>query len=138
VYEDKDVLAFLDIGPIVKGHTLVIPKQHCDPITETPADLLRKLVVVVQEVAKAQVSGLDADGINITQANGSVAGQVIPHVHFHVIPRFNDDGHSWNWASKQYENEGEMRTLGDRIRNALAGSASAGSEGAGADGEKEP
>ncbi len=94
VYEDDDTLAFMDIGPVVKGHVLVIPKGHYDPITGTPPEILQKLILVVQRIAEAQINSLEADGINVAQANGSVAGQIIPHVHFHVIPRFEGDGHA--------------------------------------------
>jgi len=119
VYEDDDILAFMDIGPIIKGHTLVIPKAHFDPITDTPADVLQKVIAVVQKVARAQVAGLGADGINVTQANGRVAGQVVPHVHFHVIPRFEGDGHRWNWAAKAYDSPGETASFASRIRDAM-------------------
>ena len=91
VYEDPDTLAFMDIGPIVKGHTLVIPKPHYDPITGTPVEILQQVIAVVQRIVRAQIDGLGAEGINVTQANGALAGQVIPHIHFHVIPRFKKD-----------------------------------------------
>ena len=119
VYEDSDVLAFMDIGPIVKGHTLVIPKKHYDPITNTPPDVLAKVIAVVQKVAGAQYKGLKADGINVTQANGKLAGQVIPHLHFHVIPRFANDGHHWNWVPKKYDSSEQMQKTAEGIRNAL-------------------
>ena len=96
--EDGDVLAFMDIGPIVKGHALVIPKAHRDPITDLSPDLLGRVMAMVQRVAAAQRRGLKADGVNVHQANGAAAGQVVPHVHVHVIPRFNGDGHRWNWT----------------------------------------
>jgi len=117
VYEDAHVLAFMDIGPIVKGHTLVIPKAHFDPITRTPDEVLHQLISVVRKVAGALTLGLDADGINVTQANGEVAGQVIPHLHFHVIPRFRNDGHSWNWNAKTYDGQDEMDALAAKIRS---------------------
>jgi histidine triad (HIT) family protein len=116
VYEDDDVLAFMDIGPIIKGHALVIPKKHYDPITETPKNLLEKLIAVTQRIAGAQMNGLKAQGVNIMQNNGKVAGQVIPHVHFHVIPRFEDDGHSWNWNPGQYDDTDEMEAFAAKIR----------------------
>src|ERR1035437_3369921 len=59
VYQDADVLAFMDIGPVVKGHTLVIPKAHYDPITGTPVEVLQRLIAVVQRVAQAQYAGLN-------------------------------------------------------------------------------
>lgn len=119
VYEDNDVLAFMDIGPVVKGHTLVIPKSHHNPITETPVPVLQKLIAVVQRVARAQLEGLKADGINVSQANGRTAGQVVPHIHFHVIPRFAADGHHWNWTPREYETSTEMQDYAQRIRLAL-------------------
>jgi len=119
VYEDADTLAFLDIGPVVKGHTLIIPKEHYDPITGTPDAVLQKLIVVAKKIAQAQLNGLKADGINVTQANGKVAGQIIPHIHFHVIPRFTHDKHSWNWEPKKYDTPEEMRGLAEKIRSAV-------------------
>ena len=119
LYEDAQVLAFMDIGPIVKGHVLVIPKQHFDPLTATPPDLLGKVMTVVQKVVKAQMNGLKADGVNVHQSNGAVAGQVVPHVHFHVIPRFATDGHKWNWAAKKYESMDEMKELAEAIRKGI-------------------
>jgi histidine triad (HIT) family protein len=119
VYEDDAVLAFIDIGPIVKGHVLVIPKEHFDPLTAVPAALLGRVMEVVQKVAAAQITGLGADGVNLHQANGAAAGQVVPHVHVHVIPRFNDDGHRWNWKSTTYAAPAEAAAMADRIRGAM-------------------
>ncbi|MDD4871681.1 MAG: HIT family protein [Kiritimatiellae bacterium] len=119
VYEDSDTFAFMDIGPVVKGHTLVIPKHHYDPITGTPDDVLHKLITVVKKIAQAQTEGLKADGINITQANGKIAGQIIPHVHFHVIPRFANDRHSWNWIPKKYDTPEEMHQFAGKIKSSL-------------------
>lgn len=119
VYEDTDTVAFMDIGPVVKGHTLVIPRTHYDPITATPDSVLQKLIVVAKKIAQAQMDGLKADGVNISQANGTVAGQIIPHIHFHVIPRFANDRHSWNWIPKKYENPDEMHDLAGKIQSSL-------------------
>ena len=119
VLENEHVLAFMDIGPIVKGHTLVIPKAHYNPITDAPDDVLARVIAAVRLVAKAQIDGLGADGVNIHQANGAAAGQVMPHVHFHVIPRFKHDGHHWNWTPHAYAEPAEAQGLADRIRAAL-------------------
>ncbi len=118
--ETDDVLAFLDIGPLVKGHTLVIPKAHFDPLTAVPAPLLGRLMEAVQRVAAAQVKGLGADGFNVHQSNGACAGQVVPHVHFHVVPRFAGDGYRWNWTAGAYESPAAMAALAERIRAGLA------------------
>jgi histidine triad (HIT) family protein len=119
IYEDADTLAFMDIGPIVKGHTLVIPKTHYDPLMHTPIAVLHKLIGVVQKVATAQVRGLKADGVNVMQSNGQTAGQVVPHIHFHVIPRFAQDGHTWNWRPKIYGDPHEIQRLAESIKQGL-------------------
>ena len=106
----------MDIGPIIKGHALVVSKQHHDPVTETPDDVLAKLHVVAKQVAAAQMNGLGASGVNIIQNNGKAAGQEVPHIHVHVIPRFEGDGHHWNWNAKTYENMDEMKELADKMR----------------------
>ena len=120
VYEDEDILCFMDIGPIIKGHTLVIPKKHYDPITQTPDDVLCKLITTAKRVAAAQCDSLQADGCNIIQNNGKVSGQEVPHIHFHVIPRFEQDGHHWNWDAKTYASMDEMNALAERIKVALS------------------
>ena len=119
IYEDGDTLVFMDIGPIVKGHLLVVPRVHYAHLLETPPEVLAKLIAVVQKIATAQKKALQADGINIVQSNGRSAGQVVDHIHFHVIPRFISDGHHWNWKPQKYADTGEMQSLGDKIKNAL-------------------
>ena len=119
VYEDTDTLAFMDIGPIVPGHTLVIPKTHVDPLTAAPPEVLQKLILVVQRIARAQLKAFKADGINVIQSNGRVAGQVVPHLHFHVIPRFAADGHHWNWKAHPYAQVEDMCTMAEKIKSAL-------------------
>jgi histidine triad (HIT) family protein len=121
VYEDNDTLAFMDIRPIIKGHTLVVPKTCYDPVTETPDDVLAKLMLVCKRIAAAQIKSLGADGVNIIQNNGASAGQVVPHIHFHVIPRFEGDGHHWNWAAKTYDSPSEIETFAAKIREGLNG-----------------
>lgn len=120
VYEDDLLLAFLDIGPIVKGHTLVIPKAHYDPITAVPPALLGRLMAVAQKIVGAMQKELGADGVNLHQANGAAAGQVVPHMHLHIIPRFNDDGHHWNWKSTVYRTPAEAQALAERLRAGLS------------------
>jgi len=92
VYEDDDFIAFLDINPRNPGHTLVIPKKHYGTILEMPDNEVAELFKVVKRIALAVKKGLKADGISIGQSNERAAGQVIPHVHFHVIPRFLSEG----------------------------------------------
>ncbi len=119
IYEDNDILVFMDIGPIIKGHALVIPKKHYDPVTETPDEILTRLHLTAKRIAKAQMNGLGADGVNIMQNNGTAAGQEVPHIHIHVIPRFENDGHHWNWNAKTYENFDEMNELAENVRKQI-------------------
>ncbi len=92
VYSDGDFLAFLDINPRNPGHTLVIPKKHYNTIFEMPDSEVGNLLRMVKKIAIAVKRGTNADGISIGQSNDRAAGQVIPHVHFHVIPRFLNEG----------------------------------------------
>jgi len=119
IYEDDNVLVFMDIGPIIKGHALVISKQHYDPITDTPDEILAKLHLAAKRIARAQMNGLGADGVNIVQNNGVAAGQEVPHIHVHVIPRFKNDGHHWNWNAKKYDDFDEMDNLAHKLREQL-------------------
>lgn len=116
VYEDEFFLAFLDIMPANKGHVLVIPKEHYEKLTDLPDDLLSKLALKVKEVAGMVVSGLSSQGFNIVQNNDKVAGQEVPHVHFHIIPRNSDDGLSIQWRHLKYE-DGEAVEYQEKIRN---------------------
>lgn len=119
VYEDSEVIAFLDIAPVAKGHVLVIPREHYDPITATPDAVLGHLIQVVKRVAEAQGNALGADGINVSQANGRCAGQVVPHIHFHVIPRSDQTAGQSKWAPKRYADHEEMASFAKKIRAAL-------------------
>jgi histidine triad (HIT) family protein len=92
VYEDSKFLAFLDINPRNPGHTLVIPKKHYETILDMPDGELGDLLLMVKKVASAVKESMKADGISVGQSNGRAAGQVIPHVHFHVIPRYLSEG----------------------------------------------
>jgi histidine triad (HIT) family protein len=119
VYEDAETIAFMDINPVVKGHVLVVPRKHYDPLVETPPEVLQKLIVVVQRVARAQIESLGAIGLNVTQANGEVAGQLVPHIHFHVIPRFESDKHERRWTPGRYENSEEIGRVAEKIGKAI-------------------
>jgi histidine triad (HIT) family protein len=88
VYEDEVSLAFLDIMPRADGHTLVIPKVSARGLLDIGPDALGELVKRVQHVARAALAAFDADGLTIQQFNESAGGQVIFHLHFHILPRF--------------------------------------------------
>ena len=119
IYEDEQVLVLMDIGPIIKGHALVIPREHYDPVTETPDRILAPLHLTAKRVAQAQMNALGADGVNIMQNNGKASGQEVPHIHIHVIPRFIGDGHHWNWNAGKYEDPDELEKLAGKLRECL-------------------
>jgi histidine triad (HIT) family protein len=88
VYENENVMAFLDMRPLSEGHTLVIPKEHYVTIFEAPEELVAQLHRIVKRVALAVREVTKADGVSIIQQNGKAAGQEVFHLHVHVIPRF--------------------------------------------------
>lgn len=89
IYEDLDVIAFLDINQTTKGHALVIPKEHHETYLGTPRNLMHAVMDVAQRLGQAQMKMLLARGVNILINNYPSAGQVIPHFHVHVIPRYD-------------------------------------------------
>ncbi|MBQ6367696.1 MAG: HIT family protein [Erysipelotrichaceae bacterium] len=91
VYEDDKTLAILDISQTTKGHTLVLPKQHYANLLEIPAEELSELIVKVQKIAANNVEKLGAKGFNLLVNTGAVAGQSVPHLHFHIIPRYDEN-----------------------------------------------
>ncbi|PDV97436.1 HIT family protein [Candidatus Chloroploca asiatica] len=91
VYEDDLTLAFLDINPASRGHTLVICKPELPSLLDLPPDLLAATTRTTQLVARALMAALEPDGFNILQNNGSAAGQVVFHYHVHIIPRWHSD-----------------------------------------------
>jgi histidine triad (HIT) family protein len=91
VYDSKDVMAFLDIKPANPGHVLVIPKEHYQILPQIPEELNSALLQLTKVIAHAQIEALGAQGVEVLQRNGTVAGQLVPHVYIHVIPRFKDD-----------------------------------------------
>jgi histidine triad (HIT) family protein len=111
VYETDSVLAFLDIAPVNAGHTLVVPKAHYEFIEDvTPAD-------AVQTIGAAIKSGLGVAGYNIGLNNGRVAGQLVPHVHFHIMPRLEGDNLKL-WPQRKYE-VGEDTAVLEKIKSVL-------------------
>lgn len=118
VYEDDAAFAFLDINPVNPGHTLVIPKQWSAGFLDADEDTICKLIPAIQKVAKAVKEATGAEGINIIQNEGEVAGQKVFHLHFHVIPRFVGDGRE-HWHGKAYESIEKSQEIGERIRHSI-------------------
>lgn len=92
VWEDGEFLAYLDINPFSRGHTLVIPKAHYANLAETPEDVLARLAVAVKKTAAKVTGALGIGDFNILQNNGEAAGQTVRHIHFHIVPRIPGGG----------------------------------------------
>jgi len=97
VYEDDFVYAFLDINPLSRGHTLVIPKETSPTMDTLSASAASSLGSVLPKICRAIMKATDAKDYNIIQNNGESAGQTVPHLHFHIIPRYSDSKHSFLW-----------------------------------------
>lgn len=91
LYEDDDVLAFLDISQVTKGHTLVIPKKHYDNFLACPKSLMNKVMAVAQRIGQVSIKIFGARGVNILTNCYEAAGQTVKHFHVHVIPRYKEE-----------------------------------------------
>jgi len=118
IYEDDIILAFLDIGPISDGHTLVVPKQHFEKLHECSGEILGQISCCLGRIAKVVAEVMEADGYNVLCNNGRAAGQLVDHLHFHIIPRKSGDGVFNRWPSYKYE-QGRMETIAEKIRSNL-------------------
>ena len=114
VYEDNEILAFLDIKPVHPGHTLVIPKEHHKMMGETPDDLIASLFVKSKKIMKAIKKAMGADYIAI-----SVIGIEIPHLHIHLVPRYFNDGMANFWPTKTYKGN-ESKQTAEKIKKQLS------------------
>jgi len=120
VVDEADVLAFLDIRPVFKGHVLVVPRAHIVTLPELPTPLLTAVFVVVQRCASAMVDALGAQGSWVAQNN--VVSQAVPHVHVHVVPRTKGDGlRGFFWPRQKYASDTEMEEYAGRLRETLGG-----------------
>lgn len=103
VCEDDNVISFLDIMPANKGHCLVIPKKHYETMLDIPDDEMASLMKTAKKVVKALSLSIGNGAYNIVMNNGKAAGQVVPHAHIHIIPRFKGDRLRLNWSHKKYK-----------------------------------
>ncbi len=117
IYEDENVLSFLDVRPLNIGHALVIPKKHYENFLAVPVNELSELSVITQKIASKIVKVFNPDGFNIIVNSGEAAGQSVFHFHFHIIPRYSDDKIKFNMIFKDYGN-GEMKQIAEKIKNA--------------------
>jgi len=118
IFEDDDVLAFLDIGPISDGHTLIIPKQHCETVDKCDPLILEKVASKLVVIAGAAKRAVGCDGYNVLCNNGRAAGQLVDHLHFHIIPRNDGDGIFDKWPSFEYP-DGKAQAIAEKIKENL-------------------
>ena len=115
VFEDDTAMAFLDANPLAPGHTLVIPKEHYEELEDVPGDVAAHVFGVLHRLNTAVQHAVDADGANVAFNDGAAAGQEVPHVHGHIIPRFESDG-----GSPVHAVAGERPTLTDAELDEIA------------------
>ena len=115
IYEDNDCLVILDKYPIDNGHSLIITKQHYEKITDMNVDEVSKLFVKIPKIVDAIIKATGADAFSIAQNNGKAAKQIIPHVHIHIIPRYNSTGTLW--TKRKIMNDNELNELAQKIKN---------------------
>ena len=120
VWSDDDLVAFLDVRPLFKGHTLLIPRQHVVTLTDLPGDLRDPFLAAAQRLASAMVTGLAAQGSFVAMNN--VVSQSVPHLHCHVVPRTKGDGlRGFFWPRTRYDDVAERDAWAARVSAALAG-----------------
>ncbi len=118
VYEDDHVLAFLDIGPLSAGHTLVIPKERVARLHELSDDAAAAVGRVLPRLCRAVMHATGATAYNVLQNNGSAAHQAVHHVHFHIIPRFEGSGLDISWEPGSLDKE-RATEVAEQIRTAM-------------------
>lgn len=119
VYEDEDVVAFMDVMPQASGHTLVVPKAPSRNLLDADPAVLAKVLPVVQTIARAAKSAFTADGITVIQYNEAPAGQTVFHLHFHVIPRH--EGVPLKTHARGMEDGAVLAQNAAKLKAALAG-----------------
>ncbi len=115
LYEDNSHVAFLDKYPIDVGHSLVIPRKHYEKITDMSAKDVGTIFALVPKIAQAILAATGADAFSLGQNNGKAAKQIVPHVHIHIIPRYNAKGTVW--TKRQIISEDELSELAKKIRS---------------------
>ena len=116
VYEDDQVLAFMDIMPQADGHVLVIPKTPAITLLDLPPEAAAYTIKIVQKIAKAIETAIDAKGIVLMQLSGAAAGQTVPHVHFHLIP---SSVHELGRHAVQMGDQEKIKALAEKIKALL-------------------
>ena len=116
--EDANTIAFMDINPVNPGHALAVAKGHWPTIDVISADVLADVARTAQTVAKAVFKVLKPHGVNLLQANGEGAGQSVPHLHIHIMPRVKGDDVNLNWEQKPGD-MAAIKAVYERLKAAL-------------------
>ncbi|HSB65900.1 MAG TPA: HIT family protein [Anaerolineales bacterium] len=122
VYRDEVCVAFMDIRPINPGHVLVIPQKHAVLLTELDTESVKHMLWVAQRVdAALRLSGVQCEAVNLFLADGRAAGQEVMHVHLHVIPRYQGDGHHLRFSSAYFSptSNSELKRTAELIRKQI-------------------
>ena len=119
VYEDDIFLAFMDKYPITSGHTLVLPKYHYSDLFQMTEIEVGDMYRVVHTIASAVYSATGAQGLNTGQNNGKAANQIVPHVHVHIIPRYEKDSRDGKWPTRKVTDYKDLEELANKIRKNL-------------------
>lgn len=114
LYEDEQFRVILDLGPATKGHALILPKNHYANIYELPEDVAGDVMKLAKKMATTMTDKLGADGFNLVQNNGEIAGQTVFHYHLHLIPRYKEDGQKIGW-NPQSPTQEDLEAIKEQI-----------------------
>ena len=118
IYEDEKIIAFLDRTPVNPGHTLVVPKKHSETILDTDDETLKELIIATKKISNAIYKGLRLKGFNIGLNQFKIGGQIVPHIHIHIMPRKENDNLRL-WGGREYETEEEKLEIQKKITRLL-------------------
>ncbi len=117
IRRENGILVLMDKYPINPGHTLLMPTTHYETLLEMPPAEVGKLYSMVPTVARAIISAVNADGFNVGQNNGLAANQIVPHVHIHIVPRFDDDSPDGKWPSRMVATLEDIIKIAQKIKD---------------------
>ena len=116
IYEDEDFKVILDANPATKGHSLILPKKHFKNILDADEEILKKALPLAKKLSNKLIEVLKCDGVNVLQNNNKAAGQVVFHLHVHLIPRYKDEKeHMLSWKPNKFSDE-EMKSIAENLK----------------------
>ena len=118
LFESETGLAFLDVNPLSDGHLLFVPRDHYERLSQIPPALAREMAEAIPRLGRALLAATKAEGYNLLLNEGAAAGQVVPHVHYHLIPRKSGDGLGYRWNAGAYE-AGRADEIADAYKKAM-------------------